>query len=282
VGDPLGLRKAISQLAGRQWGHITRGELRDLGVPGGTVDAWVHDGRLIVVHPGVYAVGYRREEPVARACAAVLACGPLAVLSHDSALALWELRRWERRLEVTLTAGDRRPEGLWVHRSRTLPRAEITRQYGIPVTRTARALADMRGRLTQRQFVRLTNDARLKHILTADEAERLLHHRRNPTRSGLEDDLQRWLERHDLPQPQINTKPGGREVDAVWHAQRVIVELDDYATHGDAAAFADDRARDFDHLTELDYVTVRLIREWLTAETAERLRRLLARRTPGA
>jgi hypothetical protein len=281
VGDPLGLRKAISHLAGRQWGHVTRAQLHDLGIAAATIDGWVASGRLIIVHPGVYAVGYRREDPVARACAAVLACGPDAVLSHDSALALWQLRRWGRSLEVTLTSGDRRPRGLTVHRSRTLLRGEITREYGIPVTRPARALADMRRRLTEPQFVRLTNNARLKRILTDDEAERLSGNRRNATRSGLEDDFQRWIERHHLPQPQINAKPGSREVDAVWPAQRVIVEVDDYATHGDATAFAADRARDFDHLTELDHVTVRLIRPWLTAETADRLRRLLNRRTPG-
>jgi hypothetical protein len=280
VGDPPTTRQAIAQRAQRQWGHLTRAQLLELGITVSTIDAWVRDGRLIAVHPGVYALGYRREEPAARACAAVLACGADAVLSHDSALALWDLRRWEGRLEVTLTAGDRRPSGLWVHRSRTLPRAEITRQFGVPVTRPARGLADMRGRLTDRQLTRLTNQARLRHILTADEAQRLLGHSRNPTRSGLEDDFQLWIDRHDVPQPEINVKPGGREVDAVWPAQRVIVEVDDYATHGDPDAFAADRARDFEHLIDLDYVTVRLIRPWLTAETAAALRKLLIRRTP--
>ena len=280
MGSPPTTRQAIAQLAGRQWGHVTRAQLMHIGVVVTTIDAWVRDGRLIAVHQGVYALGYRREEPVARACAAVLACGPHAVLSHDSALALWNLRRWERELEVTLTAGDRRPSGIVVHRSRTLLRRDITHQYGIAVTRPARALADMRRRLTERQLVRLTNQARLHRIISADASEQLLGHRRQPTRSGLEDEFQRWIERHDLPQPQINAAPGGREVDAVWPAQRVIVELDDYGTHGDPATFADDRARDFTHLIELDHVTVRLIRPWLTAATAQRLRVLLARRTP--
>jgi hypothetical protein len=280
VGDRRTTRRAIAQLAERQWGHVTRAQLLGLGVALTTIDAWVRDGRLIVVYPGVYAVGYQRKDPVARACAAVLACAPHAVLSHDSALALWGLRRWERQLEVTLTAGDRRPSGIVVHRCTTLLRSDLTREFGIRVTRPARALADMRRRLTDRQLVRLTNDARLKRTLTADEAARLLHHRRNPTRSGLEDDFQLWLDDYDVPQPMINAMVGGREVDAVWPLQRVIVELDDAGTHGDAAAFIDDRARDNAHLIDHDYVTVRLIWEWLTAETAARLRDLLARRTP--
>jgi very-short-patch-repair endonuclease len=53
-------------------------------------------GELIVVHAGVYAVAYRRVEPVALAMAAVLACGVGAVLSHGSAAALWDLGRWPR------------------------------------------------------------------------------------------------------------------------------------------------------------------------------------------
>jgi hypothetical protein len=280
VRDPHALRKSIAQLAGRQWGHVTRAQLRALDIPSGTIDAWVRRGVLILVHAGVYAVGYRREDPIARACAAVLACGPGAVLSHDSALALWGLRRWPRVHEVITPGCVRRP-GIRAHRSRTLRRAEITRHYGIPVTRAARAIADMRRahRLTDRQVTRLTNQARLDHVLTADEAEALLRHRRNPTRSAAEDDLQRWFERHDIPQPVISVRRGGREIDAHFVDQGVILELDDYATHGDAATFQSDRDRDFDHLVDGDLVTVRLTPPRLTAQTAIRFKALLARRT---
>lgn len=282
MGDIHAPRKEIAQLAGRQWGHVTRAQLLGLGLPAATIDAWVHRGWLIPVHAGVYAVGYRRIEPLARACAAVLACGERAVLSHDSALALWGLRRWPDTLEVTLTAGDRRPPGIRVHRSRTLTRAQTTTQLGVRTTRAARALRDMRPRLTARQFTRLTNQARLDHILTAEEAQQLLGHDRNPTRSALEDELQAWIERYDLPQPIINVRPGGHEVDAHYPLRRVILELDDYATHGDPASFQRDRDRDFEHLVTLDVVTVRLTRQRLEAATARQVQRLLDRRTPRA
>ena len=266
--------RKIAQLAGRQYGHVTRRQLLDAGLESPTIQSRVESGRLLRVHQGVYALGYRRVEPPARALAAVLACGPRAVLSHDSALALWGLRRWPPAPEVVAPGCMRRP-GILAHRSRTLTDADVTVQLGVPVTRVARAISDMGRRLTATQRTRLINDARLKRILGTDEAFALLGHRRNATRSGHEDAFQAWLERHHLPQPLINAKLAGHEVDALYADRRVIVEVDDYATHGDPATFASDRERDTAHAA-LGYRTVRLIRERLTAAEAERLKRILA------
>ncbi len=265
----------ISWHAYRQHGHVTRAQLLDAGLASRTISSRVAAGRLVVVHAGVYAVAYRRVEPVARAMAAVLAGGPTAVLSHDSALALWDLRHWPREPEITVTRDRRRPR-IVVHRSTTLKPGDTTVQLAVPTTRVARALDDVRPRLTTRQLIRLTNQARLKRLISADEALRLLGHSRNPTRSGLEDAFQRWLEHHGLPQPETNASVNGHEVDALYRPQRLIVELDDFGTHGDAATFQSDRDRDFTHL-ELGFDTVRLTRERLTDLTAERLRRRLTR-----
>jgi hypothetical protein len=272
--DTSNLIRQIAHLAARQWGHVTRRQLLGLGMAPSTIHVWVAAGRLIPVHAGVYAVGYRRVEPIALACAAVLAGGDGAVLSHDSALALWELRRWPRVPEI-LTPGHVRRPGIVAHRSATLRRHEVTTQLGIRVTRPARAIADIRSRLTSRQLIRITNNARLAHILTVDEAERLLGHRRNPTRSGFEDDFQAWLERHDLPQPLTDVWVAGDLVDAFYPEQRLVIELDHYGTHGDPESFVDDRERDARKL-QIGLRTLRLTPERLTAAEAERLRRTLA------
>jgi very-short-patch-repair endonuclease len=269
-------RRRTAQLAGRQYGHATRRQLLDEGVPSTTIDAWIRDGVLLRVHQGVYAVTYRRVEPVARAMAAVLATGPGSVLSHDSALALWGLRRWPPQPEVIAPRHVRRP-GIIAHRSTTLTRADMAVELGVATTRVARALHDISARITTRQRIRLTNQARLERLISAEEAQRLLGHARNPTRSGLEDAFQRWLEHHHLPQPETNATIDGHEVDALYRAQRLIIELDDYGTHGDAATFQSDRDRDFSHL-ELGYDTIRLTPERLTDATAQRLRRRLDRR----
>ena len=280
MGIFIELRNAIARIAMEQYGHITRDQLLALGIAPGTICSWIAAGHLVPVHRGVYAIAYPRIEPIARAMAAVLACGPGAVLSHDSALALWELRRWPDEPEVIISRDRVRRPGIIAHRSRTLASAETTRQLGVPVTRVARAIDDIRPRLTERQYVRLVNTARLERLISGDEAAERLGHRRNPTRSGLEDDFQRWITRHRLPQPLTGELVNGHEVDALYPAEKVIVELDHPATHSDPITFRDDRRRDRTN-REDGYETVRLTGADLNDEEAERLERLvLSRRTP--
>jgi hypothetical protein len=76
-------------LAKRQHGHVTRKQLLGLGVGRGAITSSLESGRYVAVHKGVYCVGPRRDDPVSRAAAAVLACGPGALLSHESAASLW-------------------------------------------------------------------------------------------------------------------------------------------------------------------------------------------------
>ncbi|MDP9385870.1 MAG: endonuclease domain-containing protein [Actinomycetota bacterium] len=47
-----------------------------------------------------------------------------------------------------------------------------------------------------------------------------------------------------LPRPAKNIRVEGYESDAVWRAQRLIVEPDGRAVHGTRRAFEADRARD--------------------------------------
>jgi very-short-patch-repair endonuclease len=277
VGSFIELRNAIARIAVGQYGHITRVQLLALGVAPGTICAWIAAGHLVPVHRGVYAVAYPRVEPIARAMAAVLACGPGAVLSHDSALAIWRLRRWPKEPEVIISRDRVRRAGITAHRSRTLTPADTTVQLGVPVTRPARAIDDIRPRLTERQYVRLVNAARLERLVSADEAAARLGHGRNPTRSALEDAFQRWITRHRIPQPLINTWLDGHEVDALWPAEKIIVELDHPATHSDPDTFWQDRRRDRVN-REDGYETVRLTGEDLNREEAQRLTRLVVSR----
>jgi very-short-patch-repair endonuclease len=62
---------------------------------------------------------------------------------------------------------------------------------------------------------------------------------------------------YGIPEPQVNARVDGLEVDCLWPARRVIVELDGYAFHGNRAAFERDRLRDLS-LQRLGYRVVRL------------------------
>src|SRR5690242_1574403 len=114
---------AVATLARRQHGVVARRQLRELGMSDRGIAHRVAAGRLHRIHTGVYAVGHAALGARGRWMAAVLACGPTAVLSHASAGALWDLRRSDTAtVDVTLpgTGGRRRRPGIRIHRARSL------------------------------------------------------------------------------------------------------------------------------------------------------------------
>lgn len=102
--------------------------------------------------------------------------------------------------------------------------------------------------------------------------------RTGATRSPLEDRFVAFCKRHGLPMPTINASLLDYEVDALWPAQRLIVELDGFAFHRHRAAFERDRARDAG-LQAAGYRVVRLTHRRLEQEptsVADELHRLLS------
>jgi hypothetical protein len=289
VREKGAIHAQIARVAGRQFGHVTRRQLRELGIPARTIASWVENARFIRVHAGVYAVGHAQDSPKALAMAAVLASGPQAVLSHDSAAALWGVRAWPSRPEVS-APNHRRRQGIRGHRTATLTRADIRRRSNIRVTSPSRTILDIQTRLTDRQLVRAVNDLRLDQHLRGTELERLLaasprihaliDPTQNPTRSGTEDDFVTFCRRHGLPIPTTNLKLFGHERDAVFTAEKVIVEIDPWTTHKSYRSFESDRERDA-VAAEHGYLTVRITKTRLAnhpAHEAARLHRILANR----
>lgn len=270
---------------------MTRQQLLDLGVLSATITHWVRNRRLIRVHVGIYAVGHAQHSPMAIAMAAVLACGPDAVLSHDSAAALWGVRTWPELPEVTAPHHRRRP-GIRAHRTETLAGRDIRRHRNIRVTSPSRTILDIQSRLTDKQLTRAVNELRFQKHLGRTELERLLQRStrianlidptQNPTRSGKEDDFVAFCRRHNLPIPRTNVVLFGHERDAVFEDERVIVEIDTWDTHNSYKSFQSDRKRDA-VAAEDGYLTVRLISDVLAADPhgeAESLHRTLAKRRP--
>jgi hypothetical protein len=248
------------------------------------------------VFRGVYSVGRPAVTPLERASAAVLASGPGATLSHASAMTLWGYwRHWDTPFEVTIV-GNRRPKGIRVHRSTTLRRQDVTRQLGIRVTTPAQTIFDISPRQTDKAFKRtvsnalhslwLTEDhladavARHPNLRAAKRVAKLIGLPGTPTRSGWEDDFPGFCERYGLPVPVMGAPLAGYIVDALFVAERVIVELDSWPFHKDKPAFETDRERDATTLA-LGFVTVRVTAERLDErprKEAERLHAILAQR----
>jgi hypothetical protein len=285
-------------VAAKQHGNVTRAQLLDLGLDDKAIAYRVRIGRLHRVFRGVYSVGRPPATPHEWASAAVLAAGAGAVLSHASAMALWGFwRRWDRTNEVTVV-GDRRTRGIRVHRSTTLRRREVTRQFGIAVTTPARALLDTSPRLSDKSLKRNVNNALNSPWLTEDQlAETVAWHptapgaarianliglEGTPTRSDWEDTFPAFCAEHGLPAPVMGAAVLGYIVDALFPVERVIVELDSWGFHKGKIAFETDRDRDADTLA-YGHLTVRATWERIEQRPqreADRLQVILARARP--
>jgi hypothetical protein len=293
LGMAPGSEAAIAAVARRQNGYVTRRQLIDLGLGRHAIQYRIRAGRLITVYAGVYAVGHLPTLPIDRAAGAVLACGPAAVLSHGSAMTLWGVwKRWDVPFEVT-ASWDFRRRGIRVHEARSLLRKDARKHLGIRVTSPARTLLDIAPRLTDKRLTRAVNNLFISNYLRIDQLAELLgrsnghaaaarlksfvEHPTGPTRSDFEDAFRAFAARFGLPPAECNARFTGYEVDALFRAQRVIVELDSWGFHGNRTAFESDRDRDADTLAA-GAKTVRITWDRLlhsSAREAERLRKIL-------
>ena len=177
-----------------------------------------------------------------------------AVLSHRSAGALWALRPWTGRIELTVPRGTTRRQGLLLHRA-VLADDEITVRDGIPVTTLARTLLDLAAVLQRHQLQQAINEAeRLRlegpHHLAerypTKRGTRALRALAPPThtKQDLEARFHTFLNDRRFPRPQTNILIEGKEVDFAWPDRRLIVELDSWEFHRTRHAFEDDRRTD--------------------------------------
>ena len=286
----------MSELAERQWGVVARRQLAALGVSRHTADHWLRAGRLHRVHHGVYALGHTALRAEGRRLAAVLACGPGAVLSHRSAAAHWGLLRTDQtRIDVTAPRGRHGAPGIRLHRTRSLDAEDIAHHEGIPITTVHRTLLDVaamaRGgelerAVAQAERLRLYDHREIQAVLERANGHGgvgVLRHAtsREPkwTRNEWEAAFLKLLREAGMPEPQTNEAfhapdHGHCEPDYHWPEHRVIVELDGFETHGTRAAFRADRAKDA-ALTAAGYRVLRFTRDDDPALAIKRLRKLL-------
>jgi very-short-patch-repair endonuclease len=208
--------------------------------------------------------------------AAVLTCGAGALLSHESAGALWGIRTGkgaegaenappkEIHLSVPGSATHSR-EGLRVHRRSGLPRVDWSRRDGIPVTSPAKTLIDLGTRLNEPQLEAAVNEADKLGLIDPEAlrsavddhpgvagvpALRKVLDRRTftLTDSELERRFMRLVERADLPLPLTQQQVSGFRVDFFWPELGLVVETDGLRYHRTATQQSRDRIRDQAHV----------------------------------
>ncbi|MFW5947428.1 MAG: type IV toxin-antitoxin system AbiEi family antitoxin domain-containing protein [Gemmatimonadota bacterium] len=283
--------QTIGALAARQHGVVTRRQLIDVGLSPSAVDRRVKQRWLHPLHRGVYAVGPIRS-PRTKEVAAVMACGPSAVVSHRSAAALWGLVPGDPSadVEVIVPRGDRRRPGIRIRYIRTLRTDEVTRLDGIRVTRPARTLLDLAACSRPRQLERATAEAFARNLTTPARLRSVL--RRHPrtagiaklrslvegeaplrTRSEAEEQFLALVRKSQLSRPQSNVSVCGYEVDFLWRPERLVVEVDGRGPHSSPRAFERDRRRDAE-LTAAGMRVVRVTWRQITEEPLAVIARL--------
>lgn len=247
--------------------------------------------RLHRIYKGVYSlVPLKLLTREARWMAAVLACGPTAVLSHRSAAALHDLRQWGgTKIEVTVRGRARnRHPGVLVHRSTTLTDKDTTVVNSIPCTTVARTQLDMAEVVPRRVVERILDQADVMQVFDLFALHDQLA--RNPTRRGakllrsvldehyvgstltdneFEDELLVGVRDAGLPLPQVQQwlllDDGGPPIraDFVWRPQRLVVETDGRRAHGTWRARERDPDRD-QRLTIANWRPIRVTRRQLS------------------
>jgi very-short-patch-repair endonuclease len=297
--------EAICRLASRQHGILGRPQLLDLGIGDRAIGHRLRTGRLRIQYPGVYAVGHEAISRPGRALAAVISAAPGSAASHLTAVALWKLRDPSiARIEVTATQRRAPRRGMTIHR-RALPAEDLACVDGVPTTSVPRTLLDLSATIDEPRLRRLIKRAEFANLTTIEELEAILarHPRRagrrtlarivqshvvgaGRTRSELEDRFLEFCHRRQLPAPEVNAVLEVRgermEVDCLWRAARLVVELDGYEAHRGRSAFQADRARDR-ALTAAGFSPMRITWGQLTRDgdsIETEIRDALAARTP--
>jgi very-short-patch-repair endonuclease len=198
--------------------------------------------------------------------AAVLSCGPEAVLSHSSAAALWAIRPLRSdRVEVSVPVSVSRAQaGIVVHRRVILAAGEVTRHRGIPVTTPICTLIDIAACLSRDQLEAAVNEADKRGLTDPEELRAALDEvGRRPgirplrqlldrrtftlTDSELERRFLPLVHEAGLPAPETRRYVNGFRVDFYWPALGLVVETDGLRYHRTATQQARDRIRDQAH-----------------------------------
>lgn len=264
--------EALAKLAAAQWGVFSLDQLQALGMRASAVRTRASNGRLHRIYRSVYSVvaaGLLTRN--GRFMAAVLACGPDAVLSHRSAAALLGLRPTDRSNFDVMVAGRgrRRQPGIDIHSSTTLTDADITRVNNIPSTTVSRTVLDLCDVISPRGVERSLDQAEILEVLDLRKlqdqiarnatrpAARVLrailedvYTGRTPTWNEFEEAFFLFCRSYGIRQPDVNQfvdphdgEPAVR-ADFLWRAERLVVETDGRRTHGTRQAFERDRRND--------------------------------------
>jgi very-short-patch-repair endonuclease len=255
------VERAIARVARRQDNVIRHDQLLEAGLGRGGIARRLEARWMQHMHRGVYLIGAAPPTEMARARAAVFACGAGAVVSHRSAAELFGLLP-ETGGEVDVTVVGRNPglhSGIRLHRPRAIARHDVTSVRRIPVTSIPRTIADLAATERPNHVESAFQEALYRKIVTERQLAAIIE--REPrrrgawvirallgdprmTRSKKERALLRLIDAAQLPRPLTNVRVHGYLLDAFWPNANLAVEFDGWDGHGHRLAFEHNRKRD--------------------------------------
>jgi hypothetical protein len=271
----------IAQLAVTQRNRVARSQLLRLGLTPKQIEVRIRAGRLHPVLPGVYAVGSWAGGMRESLTAAWHYGGEESILAGRGAAAFWEIERFGH-VDLISPRHRRGTRNIHFHRARLAPN-EWIRRDGINVTTPARTLLDLMTLVPVSRAENALQEAEVLELVTPNDLINLLAANtgragaaalaslagidrprpRGRVRSRNEIRFRAFLERNHgrWEEPELNAllTVGAHtyEVDALFRAARVAVEVDGRATHDTALRFETDRERDR-HLTAYSWRPVRV------------------------
>jgi very-short-patch-repair endonuclease len=175
--------RALAAIAALQDGLFGRADCRSAGMSNKVLARRVKQEQYLERHPGVFQAATSPWTFQAQERAALMAAGPLAMLSHDSAALRWKLLTDIKDAEVWITLPFKHPylrlEGVNVVRSRHVKGIRRSRE-GWPLSQPARTWVDLGRSRTAEQLEGALATGLQRKIMTLAEINRALdqsHHK---------------------------------------------------------------------------------------------------------
>lgn len=136
--------EALYRLAEPQAGYFTASQATGVGFSWERLSEYASTGRFRRVAHGIYRLAQFPSSPFEDLFVAWLRTGPKSVVSHESALAVYELSDvLPGQIHVTVPrSASRRRKGIRQHTNRLGPH-DATKREGLPITTVPRTIADV-------------------------------------------------------------------------------------------------------------------------------------------
>lgn len=286
----------IAALAARQVGAVGRSQVLELGLSETSIRRRLRSGAWARVHPGVYRVSAVPSSWLTEVWCALLAAGPTATVTHETAVRLHGCELVQLR-PITLTVphgAHARVRGAVVHQIDDLRPHNVMALNGLPVSMPDRAVVELAATTRHKQLGRVLNElvhakrtsyelvgARLHEVIRPGKPGvvtlgRVLDEQWDgpiPPASELERALFAALDAGGLPRPRRQMALPSRGaieglVDAAYPDCRLILESDGRRWHARINDLKRDHERDAE-AARVGWQTLRFVYEQIVHDPHE-------------